>query len=728
MVYHPEFERAGQEEGLQVWRVEKMDLVLIPKSLYGGFYTGDAYLVLNTMVSRSGSKQYDLHYWQGSECSQDESGSAVIFTVQMDDYLQGKPIQYREIQGYESRTFSGYFKKGLKYMKGGVASGMKQVITNEVDVQRLLQVRGKRTVRATEVPVSWESFNRGDSFILDLGEDIIQWSGCHSNRFERLKATMVSKGIRDEERCGRGNLLVCIEGEEPDRMLEVLGEKPELPEAHTDDTKMDSCNRKLAKLYKVSNAGGDIEISMVEDHNPFPQGALHSGECFILDNGANGNIFVWKGKDANNEERHAVLQSADQFIKKMNYPAYTRVQVLPEKGETPLFKQFFQNWRDPEDTVGMGVAYVSNQIAKIKKVEFDVSQLHESDSMAAQYGMVDNGEGEKTIWRVEGSEKVPVDPESYGQFYGGDSYIIQYQYRHNQRGGCIIYIWQGAESSQDEVGTSALLAINLDEEMGGRAVQVRVVQGKEPAHLMSLFGGKPMVVYKGGTSRAGGESVEADTRLFQVRSNPAGNSRAVEVEASASNLNSSDVFLLVSPSGSWMWKGRSSSGAEVKGAEHLVGMLNVTPTQLQEGREEGAFWEALGGKEDYCHSPRLQNNIEAHPPRLFSCSNKTGNFLMDEVPGDMTQEDLASDDVMILDAWDQVFVWIGEDAQEEEKTEAAASAVKYIESDPSDRDHGTPIVKVRQGSEPPTFTGWFLGWDQEYWAEDPLQRYLKSLG
>lgn len=59
--------------------------------------------------------------------------------------------------------------------------------------------------------------------------------------------------------------------------------------------------------------------------------------------------------------------------------------------------------------------------------------------------------------------------------------------------------------------------------------QVRVVQGKEPAHLMSLFGGQPMVVYKGGTSREGGQSAPAETRLFQVRSNSTGHTRAVEV-------------------------------------------------------------------------------------------------------------------------------------------------------------------------------------------------------
>ncbi|XP_067088047.1 gelsolin-like isoform X2 [Osmerus mordax] len=727
MAYHPEFERAGQQPGLQVWRIEKFDLVPVPENLYGGFYTGDAYLVLNTIKQRSGNLQYDLHFWLGDFCSQDESGSAAIFTVQMDDYLGGKPIQYREVQGHESKPFLGYFKSGIKYMKGGVASGFKHVVTNEVIMQRVLQVKGRRVVRATEVPVSWDSFNQGDCFIVDLGNEIYQWCGSQSNRFEKLKATQLAKGIRDNERSGRARVYVCDEGAERDKMLEVLGAKPELPEGVTDDVKADSSNRKLAKLYKVSDASGDMAIALVAAENPFSQGALESTDCFILDHGSDGKIFVWKGKDANMEERKVAMKTAEEFIKKMGYPKQTQIQILPEMGETPLFKQFFKNWRDKDQTEGLGVAYISNSIAKIEKVAFDASTLHESAPMAAQHGMVDGGTGEKQIWRIEGADKVSVEPSTYGQFYGGDSYIILYNYQHAGRQGHIIYMWQGADSSQDEIGASAILGAQLDDELGGGPVQVRVVQGKEPAHLMSLFGGMPMVVYKGGTSRDGGQSAPSETRLFQVRSNSAGCTRAVEVDATASNLNSNDAFLLVTPAETFLWAGQGANETEKQGAQQLCDILGVSASELPEGGESGEFWDALGGQTEYRTSSRLKNKMDTHPPRLFACSNKTGNFVIEEVPGEMTQEDLATDDVMILDTYEQVFVWIGNEAHEEEKTEAMGSAARYIETDPANRDRRTPIVKIKQGFEPPTFSGWFLGWDHEYWTSDPLERAMAEL-
>uniref|UniRef100_A0A7N5JIF9 Gelsolin n=1 Tax=Ailuropoda melanoleuca TaxID=9646 RepID=A0A7N5JIF9_AILME len=728
MVEHAEFLKAGKEPGLQIWRIERFDLVPVPRNLYGDFFTGDAYVILNTIRQRSGSLQYDLHFWIGDHCSQDESGSAAIFTVQLDDYLGGKAIQHRETQGHESSTFLGYFKSGIKYKAGGVASGFRHVVPNEVTVQRLFQVKGRRAVRATEVPVGWDSFNTGDCFILDLGSNIHQWCGSQANRFEKLKATQVAKGIRDNERSGRARVYVEDEGAERDEMLQVLGPKPSLPAGTTDDAQADASNRRMAKLYKVSNSAGSMAVSLVADENPFSQAALVSDDCFVLDHGTDGKIFVWKGRNANTEERKAALKTASEFITKMNYPRHTQIQVLPEGGETPLFKQFFKNWHERDQTEGLGVTYVSGHVAKIEQVPFDAASLHNSQTMAAQHGMEDDGTGNKQIWRIEGSAKVPVDPAHYGQFYGGDSYIILYDYRHGAKRGKIIYTWQGADSSQDEIATSAFLTVQLDEQLGGTAVQKRVVQGKEPPHLMSLFGGKPLIVYQGGTSRNGGQTSPAPTRLFQVRSSTSGATRAVEINPTAKELNSNDVFVLKTPSAAYLWIGQGASNAEKSGAQELLKVLGVKATQTAEGREPGAFWEALGGRAAYRTSPRLKDKkMDAHPPRLFACSNKIGRFTIEEVPGELIQDDLATDDVMLLDTWDQVFIWVGKDAQEEEKTEAQTSARRYIETDPANRDRRTPITLIRQGFEPPTFTGWFLGWTDDYWNVDPLERAMAEL-
>uniref|UniRef100_A0A6I8PD89 Gelsolin n=1 Tax=Ornithorhynchus anatinus TaxID=9258 RepID=A0A6I8PD89_ORNAN len=821
VVEHAEFLKAGKEPGLQIWRVEKFDLVPVPKNLYGDFFTGDAYLVLNTIKQRNGNLQYDLHFWLGNECTQDESGAAAIFTVQMDDYLNGKAIQHREVQGFESATFLGYFKSGIKYKKGGVASGFKHVVPNQVSVQRLFQVKGRRAPRATEVPVSWESFNTGDCFILDLGNDIYQWCGSKSNHFERLKAVQVSKGIRDNERSGRAKVHVLEEGAESQKMLEILGPKPNLPQGPDDTTQVDTANRKLAKLYKVSNSAGAMSVSLVADENPFAQAALKSEDCFILDHGSNKKIFVWKGKQANPEERKAALQTATDFISKMGYPKETQIQILPENGETPLFKQFFKTWQDRDQTQGLGVAYLSSRVANVEKVPFDAATLHTSTAMAAQHGMDDDGSGKKQIWRIENSAKVPVDPSHYGQFYGGDSYIILYNYKHSNKQGQIIYNWQGADSSKDEIAASAILTAQLDEELGGTPVQActgtrenaqcplclplsdspmpptpvppwefsvppicappripsaphtwtppknpqghphlcplenpapiipcsphqssplshlafplplstmsqcqtglgagpdvqwaskwvmgrrgvahflcfsmlhqsRVVQGKEPAHLMSLFGGKPMIVYKGGTSREGGQTAPASTRLFQVRSSSSGATRAVELTPAAGELNSNDAFVLKTPSAAYLWVGQGASEAEKTGAQELLKVLGVKSVSVEEGREPDSFWQALGGKASYRTSPRLKQKMDSHPPRLFACSNKIGRFTIEEVPGELLQEDLATDDVMLLDTWNQIFVWVGKDAEEEEKTEALSSGnflVSIFTCDPFIRGH-----------------------------------------
>lgn len=47
---------------------------------------------------------------------------------------------------------------------------------------------------------------------------------------------------------------------------------------------------------QVSNASGAMVVTLIAGENPFSQSALESGDCFILDHGLDGKIFVWKGQ------------------------------------------------------------------------------------------------------------------------------------------------------------------------------------------------------------------------------------------------------------------------------------------------------------------------------------------------------------------------------------------------------------------------------------------------
>ncbi|CAJ0944731.1 unnamed protein product, partial [Ranitomeya imitator] len=109
-VKHKEFEKAGEKAGLQIWRIEKVEAgggpqgavwkLLCRRCLSGAQHSGDGAVqnLQSALLAR-----------------QDESTAAAIFTVQMDDHLGGKAVQYRELHNCESNAFLGYFKTGIKY-------------------------------------------------------------------------------------------------------------------------------------------------------------------------------------------------------------------------------------------------------------------------------------------------------------------------------------------------------------------------------------------------------------------------------------------------------------------------------------------------------------------------------------------------------------------------------------------------------------------------------------
>ena len=60
---------------------------------------------------------YDVYFWLGAETTQDEAGTAAYKTVELDDFLDDEPVQYREVQGNETKNFLDLFKK-IKILEG----------------------------------------------------------------------------------------------------------------------------------------------------------------------------------------------------------------------------------------------------------------------------------------------------------------------------------------------------------------------------------------------------------------------------------------------------------------------------------------------------------------------------------------------------------------------------------------------------------------------------------
>lgn len=713
------FETAGKREGLQIWRIENFALNHIPQSQYGNFFNGDCYLVLSSKKSGSGLL-YDLHFWIGSNSSQDEQGAAAALTTQMDDHLKGLPTQYRETEGYESKKFKTYFPGGILIKEGGIHSGFNHVEVNDyTDIRRLLHVKGKKNVIAREVPLSWASFNNGDVFIIDIGQGLIQWNAPQSNRQERMKGGQLARCIRDRERGGRIPIVTIDAGTEDgypqcqELIKGLLGPPPKKFRAAQPDEVTEDAT-KNTKLYHVTSATGNLVVTEIAQR-PLQQNMLNHNDCYCLDN-CGQQVFVWKGKGATKEEKSGCMNKALQYMSAKGYGNNVQMEVVNDGAESALFRSCFASWKDAFAVAGSKQAPKQSNIAKVEKTKFDASTLHQKPHVAAQERMVDDGSGQVDVFRVENNQLSPVPAEQRGKFYGGDCYIVFYTYMLGTLPNYIIYIWQGRHSNIDEVTASAYLAVELDRQFRDEPVQIRVTMGKEPRHFMAMFKGK-MLVYEGGTGRNTVEVENAATQFFQIRGVDENSTKAIEVMPIAASLNSNDVFMLNSKQfGSFLWFGRGCSGDERElgrqVAKHITG--DSETETVVEGQEPPEFWAAIGGKTEYSSGKQFEEDSEVEP-RLFHLSNATGKITCDEV-FDFAQEDLEDDDIMMLDTWSQLFLWIGENANKEEKEQAAVVAYEYLVGHPAGRDPNTNVILVKQGREPPIFTGWFMAWDPHMWA------------
>ncbi|CAF1239030.1 unnamed protein product [Adineta steineri] len=743
---------------LCVWRVENFKLVAVPRESFGIFFKGDAYVIYhaeeikkstNTLSTIPATVVQHIHFWIGSEATQDEAGVAAYKTVELDDHLSGNAVQHREVQGNESERFLSYFKSrgGVTYRQGGIASGFhRHQSTNE---PRLFRLKGRHTVRLYEMPsIDWSYISRGDVYLLDLTEVIFLWNGAKSNKYERLQAMQRARQLRDER--GKANIVIIEDGEEMKMHkdeLKLFESKLLLKDKNTklslndtmdendDDKRLDGAH---IKLYKCSDENGTLKVTEKKT-GPLIKTDLESEDAYIVDNGTYG-IWVWVGRRSNPKERREAMRNALGFLQKKGYPKSTKVCRVIDGAEPMEFIALFKTWMDSNGQKGLGKTYTKGHIAKMVSSQFDAVTMHSHPQLAAATQMPDDGSGKKEIFRIEQFKMIPYPESMHGIFFSGDSFIIQYTYHDQQRPFTLIYFWLGHYSSIDEQGAAAIGAVELDKKINGTGTIIRVVQDKEPLHFMAMFHGQ-MIIFKHG-KRSGFRNLQyqdentsenEDCYLLQVRGLSKYDTKAVQVDLRATSLNSSDCFVLFTPQSVYIWCGKGSTGDEREMSKVVASSKSKEPSMVFEGQEKDEFWNHFPyGKEPYASDKRIDEHQSSltssndHPARLYEISNASGYTTAIEITN-FTQADLDEDDVMLLDAWTSIFLWIGRNANKTEMKDAEQIAYNYLRTDPSHRDPDTPIIKTKQMYEPVHFTGFFGPWDRDYWTSKSSYETTKSM-
>lgn len=316
------------------------------------------------------------------------------------------------------------------------------------------------------------------------------------------------------------------------------------------------------------------------------------------------------------------------------------------------------------------------------------------------------------VWRAVKFSVEDWPEKQHGQFFEGDSYIILHTHKKSPASESFVwdlYYWLGKRTTQDEAGTAAYKTVELDDHLGGAPIEHREIQEHESNEFLKLFDGK--VRYLSGGADSGFHHVAPESyrpRLLQVRGSKE-NVSAKERNLSKDSLNSGDVFILDLGLNVYQWCGKSAGIFEKNKASQIVrafdderkGQVQIKVVLEGESSDDSAaFWKVFGG--EGAVKSASQGDKEATgdkvsgQKRLFQV--KDANFT--EV-SPVSKNTLKSDDVFILDAVCEIFVWVGKGSSKQERTSSIGHAQSYLQK--NGRPLWVPITRIMEGGENEVF-------------------------
>jgi gelsolin len=307
---------------------------------------------------------------------------------------------------------------------------------------------------------------------------------------------------------------------------------------------------------------------------------------------------------------------------------------------------------------------------------------------------VDMSKPSVSIWRVERFKLAPTKPENFGMFYEGDSYVIlaisldsSGSLRYN------VHFWLGDQSSQDEVGTAAYKAVELDTFLHGRAVQHRETQNGETDLFRSYFPNG--ITYKLGGVETGFKKVTPYSYdnykpiLFKVH-----NSSVTQIPVDLSLVNQDDAFIFDMGLSVYVYIGNN--------ATHKEGLLAQYHAQTIKSNRTNCFVFDLVAREDkhsydsFTHLVSGYSNGAPGTKKLTHIKDTGDSIVLTELPGPITYKSFDTNDAFLFETLHTTFVWIGKTSDHRELLTAWSLAFKVT-------DNSSAITLVKEGYEPESF-------------------------
>ncbi|XP_035694685.1 protein flightless-1 homolog [Branchiostoma floridae] len=736
-------EDTGQTAGVTVWQIENFLPVLIEEAQHGKFYDADCYIILKTSLDDQGNTEWMIFYWIGADATLDKKACAAIHSVNLRNLLGAECRTIREEQADESEEFLEVFDHNISYIEGGTASGFFTVEDTQYTV-RMYRVSIPKTYNIHLEPVPVKQETRGLLNMVKFCCTLIDISSS------RLMAEKINKNERKNE----AEISVIRQGQETKAFWELLGGLPDEIMPHVPD---DFAPPK-PRLYQVCLGMGYLELPQVElgSGQRLRKVVLNTRNVYILD--CYSDVFVWLGRKSTRLVRAAALKLSQELCNMLPRPDVAMVTRVQEGTETQVFKSKFTGW---DDIVPVDYTKSAEEAHKggpeIKRDEEQAKKEAKTDLSALfmpRQPPMSSAEAEQLMeeWNedldgmesfvLEGKKFVRLPEEEIGHFYSGDSYVFLCRYCHFYSGDSYVflcqychfysgdsyvflcqychffsgdsYVWQGRDASNMGWLTFTFsLQKKFESLFPGKLEVVRTHQQQENLKFLAHFK-KKFIIHQGHRKD---KPAEPQPSLFQIRANGSPLcTRCIQIPAEGKLLNSEFCYILKVPFDNdetngivYVWIGRCSEPDEAKLVEDVSNDINPNGSYsvqiLNEGEEpENFFWVALGGRTEYEEDAEFMRHT-----RLFRCSNEKGFFTVSEKCSDFCQDDLADDDVMLLDTGAEVFVWVGPTASQIEAKLAIKSAQVYIQHLRSKGIQRKLRLTVKN-KEPYKFTCCFHGW------------------